>query len=144
MLLCFRLTKGRFISCQFNGGTTFANSNTSAHSTFSFNEFSCFPCPPQASRFPVKCKFIKTTFIKKNFSSKTTFIKNQFHQSTSCQRDPPPEQKQYGPCLCESVAGKARDAFTQTRFMPTFGVSAGLFVEHCRVQQKGPLRVQKV
>ena len=30
----------------------------------------------------VKYKFIKTTFIKKKFSSKTTFIKNQFHQKT--------------------------------------------------------------
>ena len=28
----------------------------------------------------VKYKFIKTTFIKKNFSSKSTFIKNHFHQ----------------------------------------------------------------
>ena len=33
---------------------------------------------------------------------------------------PPAEQKQYSPCLCEG------DAFTQTRLMPTFGVSAGL------------------
>ena len=29
---------------------------------------------------PVKYKFIKTTFIKKIFSSKSTFIKNHFHQ----------------------------------------------------------------
>ena len=30
----------------------------------------------------VKYKFIKTTFIKKIFSSKSTFIKNHFHQKT--------------------------------------------------------------
>ena len=30
-----------------------------------------------------KCKFIKTTFIKKKKSSKTTFIKNHFHQKTT-------------------------------------------------------------
>ena len=29
-------------------------------------------------------------------------------------------------------ASRARDAFTQTRLMPTFGVSAGLSAEHCR------------
>ena len=87
----------------------------------------------------------KTTFIKKiHFhqkpnSSKTNFIKNQFHQkpisseTTSCQRDPPPEQKQYSPCLCESVAGR-RPATPSHKhgLCPPLGF-----------QQKGPLRVQR-
>ena len=88
-----------------------------------------------------KYKFIKTTFIKNHFHQKTTFIRplpvrGTHHPST-----------QRSPCLCASWA-EGRDAFTQTRLMPTFGVSAGLSVEHCRpkagnVQQKGPLRVQR-
>ena len=98
------------------------------------NGFIQNPRPPSAKwgrrAAPVKYKFIKihfhqkkifikkplssknhfhqkTTFIKKPLSPKTTFIretnfiKNQIHQ-----RPPPPEQKQYSPCLCESVAGR--------------------------------------
>ena len=44
---------------------------------------------------------------------------------------------------------KAGDAFTRTRLMATFGVSAALSIEHCRppaagnVQQKGQLKVQR-
>ena len=42
-------------------------------------------------------------------------------------------QKQYSPCfLRRRRRPKAGDAFTRTRLMPTFGVSAALSVEHCR------------
>ena len=55
--------------------------------------------------------------------------------------------------VCVKASRAEGDAFTQTRLLPTFGVSAGLSVEHCRpkaamfsrkaVQQKGRLRVQR-
>ena len=57
-------------------------------------------------------------------------------------------QKQYSPCfLRRRRRPKAGDAFTRTRLMRTFGVSAALSVEHCRsqagnVQQKSRLKVQ--
>ena len=42
-------------------------------------------------------------------------------------------QKQYSPCFLRRRRGpKAGDAFTRTRLMPTFGVSAALSVEQCR------------
>ena len=56
--------------------------------------------------FSSKNIFIKNHFHQKPFSSETISIKNHFHQSTSCQRDPPLEQKQHSPCLCESVVGR--------------------------------------
>ena len=58
------------------------------------------------NHFHQKHFFIKNHFHQKPLSTETTFIENQFHQNTSCQRDPPPEQKQYCPCLCESVVGQ--------------------------------------
>ena len=50
--------------------------------------------------------------------------------SGTCSPPPPAKQKLKSPCLCEGVA--ARDAFTQTRLMPTFWVSAGLPTKHRR------------
>ena len=92
--------------------------------------------------FSSKTNFIKNQFHQKPISSKTNFIKNQFHQKPISSEDFLSE----GPTT--RVCVKAPRSLTQTRLMPTFGVSAGLFVEHCRpkagnVQQKSPLRVQR-
>ena len=123
---------------------------------------------------PVKYKFIKTTFIKKKFSSKSTFIKNHFHQKPISSKNPlssktnfiknqfhqrpissettfiknhfhqkpissktnfiralpvrgthhPSKNNIVSVCVKASRGPKARDTFTQTRLMPTFGVSA--------------------
>ena len=97
----------------FHQNTTFIKIPLS--SKYHFHQNTTFIKKPLSSKnhFHQKTTFIKkplssknhfhqkTNFIKKPISSKTNFIKNQ-----SCQRDPPPEQKQHSPCLCESVAGQ--------------------------------------
>ena len=98
-----------------------------------------FPCPEHlhffsnCGRCAVKYKFIKTTFIKKNFHQKPIFLRDHS------------EQKQHSPCLCESVAGR-RPATPSHKhgLCPPLGVSTGLSVEHegqqCSVERpaEGP------
>ena len=106
---------------------------------------------------PGKNHFHQNHFHQKKFSSETTFIKNQFHQrplssetlssntlirnnyhhKSHCRRTRQNTlgcQKQYSPCLCESVPGRRPTAFTEARLMPAFWVSTGLHVEHRRLR----------
>ena len=71
----------------------------------------------------------RTHFHPKTVSSTDTFIQTQFHPMTLSYKTVSAKVK-HGVGQSMLVG----DAFTQTRLMPTFGVSAGLSAEHCRPQ----------
>ena len=70
---------------------------------------------------------------QKPLSSKTTFIKDHFHLKPISSETTSHPSKNNTDRVCVKVSrAEGRDAFTRTRLMPTFGVSAGLSAEHCR------------
>ena len=85
----------------------------------------------------IKTSFIKTSFIKNQFHQKpvssktsfikTSFIKNQLHQKPVSSKTSFFRTTFNIDRVCvKALRASARDAFTQTWLMPTFGVSPSL------------------
>ena len=148
----YKFIKSTFIKKFFSSKSTFIKNHfhqkpLSSKTTFIKNHFHQKPISS-------KTNFIRDHFHQKPISSKTNFIKKQLSSKTNFIRALPvrgthhPNKNNIVRVCVKASPGRRPDAFTQTRLVPTFGVSAGLFVEHCRpkagnVQQKGPLRVQR-
>ena len=141
----YKFIKTTFIQKKFSSKSTFIKNHFHQNATFTKNHFHQKPLSS-------KTIFIKNQFHQKPISSETTFIKNQFHQKPISSETnfirALPVRGTHHPSKNNIVRVCVKASRAQTRLVPTFGVSAGLFVEHCRpkagnVQQKGPLRVQR-